>query len=167
MNLGEHFRVTGGALKNWLIAQLQDSLAVGLLWLVGLLIIGVPWAPLWALLGAALPVCAPDWRSAGGRRPGADRHVQVGRLGAPTLCSDSVRGNCGRGWFCTATLHHEAHGQGAGVGVDPGADCAGHCHSVLGSACWPRRCWPCSTLTKPGRPVFMGPCYNLPSPSFI
>ena len=49
----EHFRVTGSALKNWLVAQLQDSLAVGLLWLVGLLIIGVPWAPLWALLGAA------------------------------------------------------------------------------------------------------------------
>ncbi len=49
----EHFRVTGGALKNWLVAQLLDSLAVGLLWLVGLLIIGVPWAPLWALLGAA------------------------------------------------------------------------------------------------------------------
>lgn len=52
MNLGEHFRITGGALKNWFIAQLQDSLAVGLLWLVGLLIIRVPGAPLWALLGA-------------------------------------------------------------------------------------------------------------------
>ena len=53
MDFGEHFRLTGGALKNWFIAQLQDSLAVGLLWLVGLLIIGVPWAPLWAVLGAA------------------------------------------------------------------------------------------------------------------
>ncbi len=53
VDFGEHFRVTGGALKNWLVAQLQDSLAVGLLWLVGLLIIGVPWAPLWAVLGAA------------------------------------------------------------------------------------------------------------------
>lgn len=52
MDFGEHFRVTGGALKNWFIAQLQDSLAVGLLWLIGLLIIGVPLAPLWALLGA-------------------------------------------------------------------------------------------------------------------
>src|SRR6476619_3157899 len=49
----EHFRVTGGALKNWFVAQLQDSLAVGLLWLIGLLVIGVPLAPLWALLGAA------------------------------------------------------------------------------------------------------------------
>ena len=30
----------------------EDSLAVGLLWLIGLYIIGVPAAPLWALLGA-------------------------------------------------------------------------------------------------------------------
>ena len=52
MDLWEHFRVTGGALKNWFIAQLQDSLAVGILWLIGLLIIKVPGAPLWALLGA-------------------------------------------------------------------------------------------------------------------
>ena len=53
VDFGEHFRVTGGALRNWLVAQSEDALAVGLLWLVGLLIIGVPWAPLWALLGAA------------------------------------------------------------------------------------------------------------------
>ncbi len=53
MDFGEHFRVTGGALKNWLLAQSQDALAVGLLWLIGLLIIGVPWAPFWAVLGAA------------------------------------------------------------------------------------------------------------------
>jgi predicted PurR-regulated permease PerM len=29
-------------------------LAVGLLWLAGLLIIGVPWAPVWAILGGLL-----------------------------------------------------------------------------------------------------------------
>jgi predicted PurR-regulated permease PerM len=52
MNVGEHFRITGGALKNWLIAQLQDSLAVGLLWLIGLWILKVPWAPLWAAIAA-------------------------------------------------------------------------------------------------------------------
>jgi predicted PurR-regulated permease PerM len=52
VDFGEHFRITGGALKNWFIAQLQDSLAVGLLWLIGLLIIRVPAAPLWAVLGA-------------------------------------------------------------------------------------------------------------------
>lgn len=52
MEVGEHFRLTGGALRNWFVAQVQDSVAVGLLWLVGLYIIGVPWAPLWAVLGA-------------------------------------------------------------------------------------------------------------------
>lgn len=54
MKVGEHFRLTGGALKNWLIAQVQDSIAVGILWLVGLLLLKVPWAPLWALLAAIL-----------------------------------------------------------------------------------------------------------------
>ena len=54
MKLGEHIRVTGGALKNWFIAQCQDSLAVGTLWLVGLWIIGVPWPPVWAVLAAML-----------------------------------------------------------------------------------------------------------------
>jgi len=56
MSLGEHFRITGGALKNWLIAQMQDSLAVGVLWLIGLYVLRVPWAPLWALLAASLQV---------------------------------------------------------------------------------------------------------------
>jgi len=54
MTLGEHLRITAGALKNWAIAQLQDSLAVGLLWWLGLYLIKVPWAPFWALLAAVL-----------------------------------------------------------------------------------------------------------------
>jgi predicted PurR-regulated permease PerM len=49
-----HFRTTGAALKNWFIAQCQDSLAVALLWLIGLLIIGIPWAPVWAILAGVL-----------------------------------------------------------------------------------------------------------------
>ncbi len=49
-----HARTTGTALKNWFIAQCYDSLAVALLWLVGLLIIGIPWAPVWALLAGVL-----------------------------------------------------------------------------------------------------------------
>jgi len=56
MNLGDHVRITGGALRNWLIAQLQDSLAVGVLWLIGLYALKVPWTPLWAVLAACLQV---------------------------------------------------------------------------------------------------------------
>ena len=54
MNLNDHVRVTGSALKNWIVAQFQDSLAVGILWMVGLYILGVPWAPFWAFLAAVL-----------------------------------------------------------------------------------------------------------------
>lgn len=54
VRLDEHFRLTGGALKNWLIAQVQDSIAVGVLWLIGLYALRVPLAPLWALLAAML-----------------------------------------------------------------------------------------------------------------
>ena len=56
MAFGDHLRITGGALKNWAIAQLQDSLAVGVLWLLGLYILHVPWAPFWAALAAVLQI---------------------------------------------------------------------------------------------------------------
>jgi predicted PurR-regulated permease PerM len=56
MAWNEHLRTTGTALKSWAVAQMQDSIAVGLLWLLGLWIIKVPWAPLWALLAAATQV---------------------------------------------------------------------------------------------------------------
>jgi predicted PurR-regulated permease PerM len=51
MEFRDHVRTTGSALKNWFIAQTLDAVAVGILWLIGLWIIGVPWAPLWAFLG--------------------------------------------------------------------------------------------------------------------
>jgi predicted PurR-regulated permease PerM len=56
MNFSDHLRTTGSALKNWVIAQVQDSLAVGVLWLIGLYAIHVPWAPLWAILAAILQI---------------------------------------------------------------------------------------------------------------
>jgi predicted PurR-regulated permease PerM len=56
MTASDHYRITVSALKRWAIAQLQDSLAVGILWLLGLWIIQVPWAPLWALLAAMLQI---------------------------------------------------------------------------------------------------------------
>jgi len=52
----DHIHVTGSALKNWAIAQIQDSLAVAVLWLLGLWILKIPWAPLWAVLAAVLQV---------------------------------------------------------------------------------------------------------------
>ncbi len=52
----DHVRITASALGHWAVAQLQDSLAIGLLWLVGLWIIRVPWAPLWSLLAATLQI---------------------------------------------------------------------------------------------------------------
>lgn len=56
MDFDDHLRTAGGALKNWAIAQLQDSLAVGILWFVGLHFLHVPLAPLWAILAAVLQV---------------------------------------------------------------------------------------------------------------
>jgi predicted PurR-regulated permease PerM len=42
----------GSALLNWWRATTLDALLVGLLWLAGLWLLHVPWAPLWALIGA-------------------------------------------------------------------------------------------------------------------
>ena len=56
MDLRDHLRTTAGALKNWAVAQLQDSLAVGVLWLAGLYILHIPMAPLWAVIAAVLQV---------------------------------------------------------------------------------------------------------------
>jgi len=52
----DHVRISASALKHWAIAQLQDSIAVGVLWLIGLLLIRVPWAPLWAGLATLLQI---------------------------------------------------------------------------------------------------------------
>jgi predicted PurR-regulated permease PerM len=54
MRFTEHVRFTGSALRKWLIAQTQDSLAVGLLWLAGLLVLRIPLAPFWAALAAVM-----------------------------------------------------------------------------------------------------------------
>jgi predicted PurR-regulated permease PerM len=56
MPLREHLQITGGALKSWAIAQLQDSLAVGVLWWIGLTLLHVPLAPLWAVFAALLQI---------------------------------------------------------------------------------------------------------------
>lgn len=53
MDWKQHASVTGTALKRWFIAQSYDALAVGTLWWIGLTIIGIWGAPLWAILGGA------------------------------------------------------------------------------------------------------------------
>jgi len=42
----------GDALLNWLRATTLDALLVGAMWLIGLWLLHVPWAPLWAFIGA-------------------------------------------------------------------------------------------------------------------
>ena len=57
MDFAGHLRMTGNALKNWAIAQIQDSLAVGVLWWIGLhYVLQVKLALLWALLAAMFQV---------------------------------------------------------------------------------------------------------------
>lgn len=43
---------TATALFNWGRAVTIDALIVGVIWLIGLEILHVPWAPLWAVIGA-------------------------------------------------------------------------------------------------------------------
>jgi predicted PurR-regulated permease PerM len=47
-------KTAGGALLNWWRAASLDALIVGILWFIGLELIHVPFAPLWAFLGAIL-----------------------------------------------------------------------------------------------------------------
>ena len=47
-------RTAGGALVNWWRAMTLDALLVGILWMIGLYLLHVPLAPLWALLGAVM-----------------------------------------------------------------------------------------------------------------
>ena len=51
MKIRDHLQITGTALKRWFIGQSYDAIAVGLLWLVGLYLLEVPLAPLWAFIG--------------------------------------------------------------------------------------------------------------------
>lgn len=53
-NVGSHLKIAGGAVWGWVVAQFFDSLAVGAMWLVGLLLVKMSWpvALLWAVVGA-------------------------------------------------------------------------------------------------------------------
>jgi predicted PurR-regulated permease PerM len=54
MQVTRHISITGGALKQWFVAQCYDSACVGLMWWAGLVFLHVPWAPFWGIVAAAL-----------------------------------------------------------------------------------------------------------------
>ena len=86
------------------------------------------------IAGGGVAICAAHRASPGTTRTGVGRDVALDRLAASTLCLDPVRGNCCGGRVLSATLSNETDGEGADLGVDPDADCAGDRDSVLGSA---------------------------------
>jgi predicted PurR-regulated permease PerM len=49
-----HARITTTALKHWFVALCYDACCVAGMWLVGLWILKIPWAPLWAVLAGLL-----------------------------------------------------------------------------------------------------------------
>lgn len=51
-----HLKTAGRALVDWWRAATLDALIVGVLWLIGLELISVPFALLWALLGGMLQI---------------------------------------------------------------------------------------------------------------
>jgi predicted PurR-regulated permease PerM len=55
-----HLRTAGSALLDWWRAATIQGLCVGALWLIGLLLLHVPLAPLWALI-AALMTLIPNF----------------------------------------------------------------------------------------------------------
>jgi predicted PurR-regulated permease PerM len=55
-NASTNIKTAGGALLNWWRAATLDALIVGVLWLIGLELIRVPFAPLWAILGGVLQI---------------------------------------------------------------------------------------------------------------
>lgn len=50
----DHIRTAETALKHWFVALCYDALCVAAIWLAGLLLIKVPFAPLWAVLAGLL-----------------------------------------------------------------------------------------------------------------
>ena len=50
MSLSQHLRLLLGALKSWAIARLWSALIASVLWGIGLWLLHVPLAPVWAIL---------------------------------------------------------------------------------------------------------------------
>ena len=132
MTAADHFRITASALKRWAIAQLQDSLAVGLLWLLGLWIIGVPWAPLWALLAAMLQIVPHFGPILGLLGPVLAATLHWHDWQHPLYVLYSLCGDCRGGWIPASALHHAPRGASARVGLNSSSARPGICDSILG-----------------------------------
>ena len=131
---GTHLRTAGKALVNWWRAVTIEGLCVAVLWLIGLLLLRVPLAPVWALIAGLMTlvpnfggVIAPDGQS-GLLHPG--HPTQHGSLVCPAR---HVCGHCCPGPTLAATAHPETGDPGARLGLDPGSHRAGHCYSLLGN----------------------------------
>ncbi len=129
-----HVRTAGTALFNWWRAVTIQGLCVGVLWLIGLLLLRVPLAPVWALI-AALMTLIPNF---GGiiSLLGPAFAILVSQPSMYRLCIaiGHVCGDCCDRSTGAAAAHHEARYPGAHLGFDPGADRARHCDSVLGNS---------------------------------
>ncbi len=128
----EHIRVTGFALKNWAVAQVQDSIAVALLVAARSL---DPQSTMGSAVGSAC--CRPANRAAlrtstQSGRPGAGDIAPLARLGTSPLRADPVRSNRSRGRPVAPALHHASHCLSSNVGLDSGTSHTGFCNSVLG-----------------------------------
>lgn len=52
--LNRHVRVAAGALFNWWKAVTIEAACVAFMWWIGLMLLHVPWAPMWALIGGLM-----------------------------------------------------------------------------------------------------------------
>lgn len=84
MEFEDHVRLISHALKDWFLARLYDSLAVGVMWWLGLHLMQVPLAWLWAFLAALLqfiphlgPALALIGPAAAGALGGEERFLLV------------------------------------------------------------------------------------------
>lgn len=149
MEFQGHLRLTWEALKRWLIAQSQSALIAAALWLPGLEILRVPWAPLWALLafffhfvphlGPVLALLGPA--IAASVSGGWDRLLYVLILYVVVVLADGLL-------VQPILLKHHAR-------VPVWASLLGPLLLVFflgfwGGCCWRRRCWPCSSPTGSG-----------------
>ena len=120
--------------QDWAVAQLQDSLAVGVLWLIGLYILHVPLAPMWAVIAAVLQI-VPHFGPILGLLGTRSRcSYPMDGLGASSGGASAVCHHCVARRTRAPAIHHEKNGQGAGLGIRSGADRAGSAVAILGSA---------------------------------